>query len=135
MDWRNALVDSGFKMGAYGAYNCIRELTHLGVCGVNIGIGYHNNHSEDAFASLRNNISLAGNWVKDALVSVRDTLLSWVNSIINLINKIPGIDYIKRVKSLMTCQVAGIEKGQQDSFTVQTELMQGIDAQHLVLAE
>lgn len=44
-----------YKLGKHnfvhyqGTYSCIRELEHLGVCGVNFGVGYYNNHSEFAY--------------------------------------------------------------------------------------
>jgi len=47
-----------YKLGKYnfetswGGYSCIRDLEHLGCSGINFGVGYHNNHSENAYASV-----------------------------------------------------------------------------------
>ena len=38
-DWLNALQDAGYQVGS-GSYSDIASLAHLGVCGVNIGVGY-----------------------------------------------------------------------------------------------
>ena len=35
-----------------GTYSDISSMTSLGVCGVNVGIGYHNQHTEYCYASL-----------------------------------------------------------------------------------
>ena len=35
-----------------GTYSDISSMTGLGVCGVNVGIGYHNQHTEYCYASL-----------------------------------------------------------------------------------
>jgi len=51
LDWHNALKTVGFDI-SHGSYSDITELSHLGVCGVNIGIGYHNNHAENCYGSL-----------------------------------------------------------------------------------
>jgi len=51
LDWHMALETVGFKVG-HGTYSDIKDLDHLGVCAVNIGIGYQNNHLGNAYASL-----------------------------------------------------------------------------------
>ncbi len=48
------LEKHGWKVG-YGSYSCISELEDLGIKGFNFGVGYHEYHSEYAFAS-RNEI-------------------------------------------------------------------------------
>lgn len=40
-----------FNVG-WGSYSCIRDLEHLGVQGINFGVGYHNNHDEWAYLSV-----------------------------------------------------------------------------------
>lgn len=42
----------GFNVG-WGSYSCIRDLEHLGIQGMNIGSGYHNNHSEWGYLSVK----------------------------------------------------------------------------------
>jgi len=48
-----------YKLGKYGfetsfgSYSCIRDLEHLGCAGINFGVGYQNNHSEQAYASMK----------------------------------------------------------------------------------
>lgn len=42
----------GFNVG-WGSYSCIRDLEHLGITGINFGSGYHDNHSEWAFLSVK----------------------------------------------------------------------------------
>jgi len=59
LDFRRALISSGFKVGA-GTYSCIKDLSHLGVSGVNIGVGMYSYHYTNAYASLneiRNQVS------------------------------------------------------------------------------
>jgi len=41
-----------FNVGI-GSYSCIRDLEHLGVQGINFGSGYHENHSEWAYLSVK----------------------------------------------------------------------------------
>lgn len=44
---------------SHGTYSCIRDLEHLGICGINFGAGYHDNHSEFAYVAagqLRNQL-------------------------------------------------------------------------------
>jgi len=48
--WHNALKEY-FDIGI-GSYSCIKELEHLGCCGVNIGTSYYDNHSYSCYASL-----------------------------------------------------------------------------------
>lgn len=47
-DWRKALRDVGFKLGT-GSYSDICDLESLGVQGVNIGVGYYQYHSANAY--------------------------------------------------------------------------------------
>ena len=54
--WEAALKDVGFSLGS-GAYSCIKNLEHLGCCGVNFGVGYHDPHSVYSYAS-RNELML-----------------------------------------------------------------------------
>jgi len=42
-DWEYSLEKSGFRIGS-GSYSDISYLGHLGVCGVNIGVGYQDYH-------------------------------------------------------------------------------------------
>ena len=48
--WSLALEDAGLYP-SYGSYSCIKDLEFLGCKGVNVGVGYHNNHDIEAFAS------------------------------------------------------------------------------------
>lgn len=48
--WSLALQDAGLYP-TYGMYSCIKNLEFLGCKGVNVGVGYHNNHDIEAFAS------------------------------------------------------------------------------------
>lgn len=48
-DWEKALRNSGFKVG-HGSYSCIASAEHLGVCGVNVGVAYYENHTKHSFA-------------------------------------------------------------------------------------
>jgi len=47
-----------YKLGKHnfrvdkGTYSCLRDLEHLGCTGVNFGVGYYDNHEEEAFASM-----------------------------------------------------------------------------------
>lgn len=50
-DWRRSLTKMGLAPD-YGSYSDIKELETLGVCGVNIGIGYYDYHGLNAYASL-----------------------------------------------------------------------------------
>lgn len=59
LDWKRALRSCGLHL-EHGLYSDISEMSHLGVCAVNFGVGYQNNHSVNAYASLntyRNQIS------------------------------------------------------------------------------
>jgi hypothetical protein len=49
--WEKCIEENGFKLG-YGSVSDISYLQRLGVCGVNFGIGYHNEHSETCHANL-----------------------------------------------------------------------------------
>lgn len=49
--WLAALRGAGFKV-AHGSYSDICAMEHLGVCGVNVGVGYYNNHSVYAYAHM-----------------------------------------------------------------------------------
>jgi uncharacterized Zn ribbon protein len=48
-----------YKLGRHnfmvnrGTYSCIRDLEHLGCVGINFGTGYHNNHEEKGYASMK----------------------------------------------------------------------------------
>jgi len=48
----NTAVDSHFKVG-YGSFSDICYLTQLGVCGVNVGTGYHHEHTLKCYAKYR----------------------------------------------------------------------------------
>jgi len=50
-DWLNALQDAGYQVGR-GSYSDLVSLAHLGVCGVNIGVGYHCEHTRYCHADL-----------------------------------------------------------------------------------
>lgn len=50
-DWLGALRDAGYQIGT-GSYSDIAALAHLGVCGVNIGVGYHCEHTRYCHADL-----------------------------------------------------------------------------------
>ena len=48
----SSLIEScGFEIGN-GSFSDICYLEHLGVCGFNVGVGYHSEHSERCFARL-----------------------------------------------------------------------------------
>jgi hypothetical protein len=40
-----------FRIGR-GSYSCINDMEHLGCCGVNVGCGYHNQHSNLCYAEV-----------------------------------------------------------------------------------
>lgn len=46
------LRNGGYKIGQ-GSYSCTKELGHLGIAGINIGCGYHDEHTPFAFASMK----------------------------------------------------------------------------------
>lgn len=48
--WSLALEDAGLPT-MHGMYSCIKDLEFLGCKGVNVGVGYYNNHDIEAFAS------------------------------------------------------------------------------------
>jgi hypothetical protein len=41
-----------FNVGI-GSYSCIKDLEHLGISGINFGSGYHDNHTEWAYLSVK----------------------------------------------------------------------------------
>lgn len=49
--WLTALLSSGFKIGQ-GSFSDICSLDHLGVCGVNVGTAYYNEHGITCHAIL-----------------------------------------------------------------------------------
>lgn len=50
------LQHAGFEPGR-GSFSDICYLEHLGVCGFNVGVGYHREHSKECFANLRDTTS------------------------------------------------------------------------------
>lgn len=50
-DWIQALIDSGFKVGS-GTFSDICYLDHAGVCGVNVGVAYNNEHYVNCYANV-----------------------------------------------------------------------------------
>jgi putative aminopeptidase FrvX len=51
-DWADKWVNHGFSPG-YGSYSDIVDLSHLGVMCANIGIGYHQQHTNKCYADIR----------------------------------------------------------------------------------
>jgi hypothetical protein len=51
MDWLDSLEDAGNLVG-WGSYSDIATLDHLGVCGVNWGVGFYDYHSPGAYCVL-----------------------------------------------------------------------------------
>ena len=49
LKWMKALSSAGLTLEK-GTYSCIKDLTFLGCKGVNLGVGYHNNHHMMAYA-------------------------------------------------------------------------------------
>lgn len=49
--WDGILTSIGFEVGR-GSFSDICYLDYLGVCGVNVGVGYWNEHSPECFADL-----------------------------------------------------------------------------------
>lgn len=49
--WHTALIDAGFKVGN-GTFSDICYLDHMGVCGVNVAVAYHNEHFINCYASV-----------------------------------------------------------------------------------
>lgn len=47
-DWRAAFLDAGFRVGS-GSFSDVAALKFLRICGVNIGVGYHDEHSKYAY--------------------------------------------------------------------------------------
>lgn len=56
-DWSWALAEY-YPIGI-GSYSDISECQHLGVCGANIGVGYHRQHTLDCYADLDVTLSQA----------------------------------------------------------------------------
>lgn len=52
LKWMKALATAGLELEK-GTYSCIKNLTFLGCKGVNLGVGYHNNHHMMAHALER----------------------------------------------------------------------------------
>ena len=51
--WKTALNDSfTYSDVNHGSYSCICELGHLGACGVNVGVGYHGQHTLGSLLDL-----------------------------------------------------------------------------------
>lgn len=50
-DWRGALGRSGWSIGR-GSFSDICHLDNLGVCAVNFGVGYHEEHTRLCYASI-----------------------------------------------------------------------------------
>lgn len=50
-EWEPALKKAGFKVG-YGSFSDIAALYDMEVCGVNIGVGYHNEHSTRCYGVI-----------------------------------------------------------------------------------
>ena len=50
-EWEAALKGGGFKLG-HGSFSDIAALYDLGRCGVNIGVGYHGEHSTSCYGDL-----------------------------------------------------------------------------------
>jgi hypothetical protein len=50
-EWSNAISLAGFRHG-YGSYSDICEMEEMGVCAMNVGIGYEHYHSLSAYANM-----------------------------------------------------------------------------------
>jgi len=50
-EWSNAISLAGFRHG-YGSYSDICEMEEMGVCAMNVGIGYEHYHSMSAYANM-----------------------------------------------------------------------------------
>jgi hypothetical protein len=50
-EWHDALESAGFRLG-FGSYSDICEMESMGVCAMNVGVGYENYHSMSAFANM-----------------------------------------------------------------------------------
>lgn len=53
---RSLLTSVGFTTG-HGSFSDICYLEHLGVCGFNVGVGYHREHSKECYADLADTYS------------------------------------------------------------------------------
>lgn len=65
--WESALAGHGFKIGC-GSFSDISSLTDLGVCAVNIGCGYHHEHSTRCYgeiSELARNVALFESFYRD----------------------------------------------------------------------
>lgn len=56
-EWEAEIKSTGFKLG-WGSYSDICELYRLGVCGMNIGTGYHFEHTDRCHARLKDTIDM-----------------------------------------------------------------------------
>lgn len=56
---RSLLQHVGYEVGQ-GSFSDICYLEHLYVCGFNMGVGYHREHSTECFADLRDTVSQMG---------------------------------------------------------------------------
>lgn len=54
--WHSILESVGFDIG-HGSFSDICYLESLGVCGVNVGIGYHNEHTTKCHADLNDTVT------------------------------------------------------------------------------
>lgn len=50
--WRRA-VSRRLGPVSFGSYSCISAMSHVGVCGLNVGIGYHDHNGPRCWADLR----------------------------------------------------------------------------------
>jgi hypothetical protein len=65
--WEGALAGHGFRIGC-GSFSDISSLTDLGVCAVNIGCGYHHEHSTRCYgdiSELARNVALFESFYRD----------------------------------------------------------------------
>ena len=49
--WKDAIANHGFDV-QFGSFSDISTLTGLGVCGMNVGVGYHHEHSSQCYMEL-----------------------------------------------------------------------------------
>lgn len=61
-EWWNTLEDSGFLIGS-GSFSDISELTSLGCCFANFGVGYHHQHTPNCYADLYDTHYMVGLFV------------------------------------------------------------------------
>ena len=55
-DWHDALESAGFSLG-WGSFSDISALEHLGLSAVNVGVGYHGQHSANCYGELSETIA------------------------------------------------------------------------------